>query len=82
MQLLYDLLLPQSFNLKPATATRPSIQGPKTNLKVAAILEKANAIRQVLSLSLSLLFRVNIDGILMQACAGSDEDDDGSWSDS
>jgi hypothetical protein len=32
------------------------VQGPKTNLKVAAILEKANAIRQVcLSLSLSLL---------------------------
>jgi hypothetical protein len=32
------------------------VQGPKTNLKVAAILEKANAIRQVcLSLSFSLL---------------------------
>lgn len=37
----------QSFNLKPAVTTRPSIQGPKTNLKFAAILEKANAIRQV-----------------------------------
>ncbi|OMO97688.1 putative Protein SCAR2 [Corchorus olitorius] len=35
-----------SFNLKPAVVTRPSIQGPKTNLRVAAILEKANAIRQ------------------------------------
>lgn len=36
----------KSFNLKPAVQTRPSIQGPKTNLRVAAILEKANAIRQ------------------------------------
>ncbi|KAF1868137.1 hypothetical protein Lal_00018653 [Lupinus albus] len=35
----------KSFNLKPAMATRPNIQGPKTNLKLAAILEKANAIR-------------------------------------
>ncbi|KAI3472849.1 hypothetical protein Pfo_029978 [Paulownia fortunei] len=52
----------QSFNLKPAMALRPSIRGPNTNLKVAAILEKANAIRQAL--------------------AGSDEDDDDSWSDS
>ena len=37
----------QSYNLKPAVVTRPSIQGPKTNLKVAAILEKAKTIRQV-----------------------------------
>ncbi|KAK9290512.1 hypothetical protein L1049_008682 [Liquidambar formosana] len=48
-----DSLLQQirtkSFNLKPAVVTRPSIQGPKTNLKVAAILEKANAIRQALA---------------------------------
>nr|GEV99456.1 protein SCAR4-like [Tanacetum cinerariifolium] len=36
----------KSFNLKPAVQTRPSIQGPRTNLTVAAILEKANAIRQ------------------------------------
>ncbi|KAA0063735.1 protein SCAR2 isoform X2 [Cucumis melo var. makuwa] len=45
-----DSLLAQirtkSFSLKPAVVTRPSIQGPKTNLRVAAILEKANAIRQ------------------------------------
>ncbi|XP_004506831.1 protein SCAR2 isoform X2 [Cicer arietinum] len=52
----------KSFSLKPAVATRPSIQGPKTNLKLAAILEKANSIRQAL--------------------AGSDEDDEDSWSDS
>lgn len=45
----------QSFNLRPAAVQRPPrIQGPKTNLRVAAILEKANAIRQV-SLSLSYL---------------------------
>lgn len=41
-------LFGQSFNLKPTATSRPSIQGrPNTNLKVAAILEKANAIRQV-----------------------------------
>ncbi|BFG36524.1 hypothetical protein CerSpe_227960 [Prunus speciosa] len=53
-----DSLLQQirtkSFNLKPAsvtrqTVTRPSVQGPTTNLRVAAILEKANAIRQALT---------------------------------
>lgn len=48
-----DSLLAQirtkSFSLKPAVATRPSVQGPKTNLRVAAILEKANAIRQALA---------------------------------
>ncbi|KAK1412445.1 hypothetical protein QVD17_33706 [Tagetes erecta] len=37
----------KSFNLKPAAPSRPIIQhGPTTNLRVAAILEKANAIRQ------------------------------------
>ncbi|XP_022978073.1 protein SCAR2 isoform X4 [Cucurbita maxima] len=45
-----DSLLAQirtkSFSLKPAAVTRPSVQGPKTNLRVAAILERANAIRQ------------------------------------
>ncbi|GMH13371.1 hypothetical protein Nepgr_015212 [Nepenthes gracilis] len=48
-----DTLLEQirnkSVNLKPAATTRPSIQGPKTNLKVAAILEKANTIRQAMA---------------------------------
>ncbi|CAK8574773.1 unnamed protein product [Lathyrus sativus] len=39
----------KSFNLKPAVAKRPSIQGPKTNMKLAAILEKANSIRQALA---------------------------------
>ncbi|KAF8046139.1 hypothetical protein N665_3999s0001 [Sinapis alba] len=48
-----DSLLAQirnkSVSLKPAVATRPSIQtGPKTNLRVAAILEKANTIRQAM----------------------------------
>ena len=43
----YDFSFCQSFNLKPAVAARPNIQGPRTNLKVAAILEKASTIRQV-----------------------------------
>ncbi|KAL5740280.1 hypothetical protein ACOSQ2_029460 [Xanthoceras sorbifolium] len=43
---LLEQIRTKSFNLKPAVVTRPSIQGPKTNLKVAAILQKANAIRQ------------------------------------
>ncbi|XP_073276026.1 protein SCAR2-like isoform X2 [Primulina huaijiensis] len=59
---LLEQIRTKSFNLKPALATKPSIRGPRTNLKVAAILEKANAIRQAL--------------------AGSDEDDEDSWSDS
>ncbi|XP_044492092.1 protein SCAR2-like isoform X2 [Mangifera indica] len=59
---LLEQIRTKSFNLKPAVLSRPSVQFPKTNLKVAAILEKANAIRQ--------------------ATAGSDEDDEDSWSDS
>ncbi|KAI6673283.1 hypothetical protein NL676_001189 [Syzygium grande] len=43
---LLEQIRTKSFNLKPAAVTRPSIQGPKTNLRVNAILEKANAIRQ------------------------------------
>lgn len=43
---LLEQIRAKSFNLKPAAVSRPSIQGPKTNLRVAAILEKANAIRQ------------------------------------
>ncbi|KAJ7950067.1 Protein SCAR2 [Quillaja saponaria] len=46
---LLEQIRTKSFNLKSAALTRPSIQGPKTNLKVAAILEKANAIRQALA---------------------------------
>ncbi|KAL4557811.1 hypothetical protein LXL04_036003 [Taraxacum kok-saghyz] len=42
---LLEQIRAKSFNLKPAVQTRPSIQGPSTNLRVAAILEKANAIR-------------------------------------
>ncbi|GAB2255207.1 hypothetical protein Droror1_Dr00008985 [Drosera rotundifolia] len=48
-----DVLLEQirnkTFYLKPAAATRPIIHGPKTNLKVVAILEKANNIRQAMA---------------------------------
>uniref|UniRef100_A0A803MB89 Protein SCAR n=1 Tax=Chenopodium quinoa TaxID=63459 RepID=A0A803MB89_CHEQI len=43
------MLLRKSFNLKPAVAARPNIQGPRTNLKVAAILEKASTIRQAMA---------------------------------
>ncbi|XP_028767572.1 SCAR-like protein 1 isoform X2 [Neltuma alba] len=41
----------KSFNLRPAATRRNRYhyQGPRTNLKVAAILEKANAIRQALA---------------------------------
>ncbi|KAL5709821.1 hypothetical protein ACHQM5_020462 [Ranunculus cassubicifolius] len=46
---LLEQIRAKSFNLKPAIATRPSVQGPSTNLKVVAILEKANAIRQALA---------------------------------
>jgi len=59
---LLEQIRNQSFNLKSTSITKPQVNGPSTNLKLAAILEKANAIRQ--------------------ACVGSDEDDDGSWSDS
>ncbi|MED6135569.1 hypothetical protein PIB30_047772 [Stylosanthes scabra] len=47
---LLEQIRSKSFNLRPAaTATRPIMQGPKTNLRVAAILEKANSIRQALA---------------------------------
>lgn len=46
-------LLCQSFNLKPVLAKRPMIMGrPSTNLKVVAILERANAFRQVCHIDL------------------------------
>ncbi|KAJ6425157.1 hypothetical protein OIU84_025852 [Salix udensis] len=63
---LLEQIRAKSFNLKPASMTRPSIQGvqgPKTNLKVAAILEKASAIRQALT-------------------GSDEDDDSDSWSDS
>ncbi|RDY02485.1 Protein SCAR2, partial [Mucuna pruriens] len=47
---LLEMIRTKSFNLRPAVVQRPpSIHGPKTNLRVAAILEKANAIRQALA---------------------------------
>ncbi|KAJ8898981.1 hypothetical protein K2173_008483 [Erythroxylum novogranatense] len=63
---LLEQIRAKSFNLKPATLARPSIQGipgPKTNLRVAAILEKANSIRQALT-------------------GSDEDDDSDSWSDS
>ncbi|OQU92748.1 hypothetical protein SORBI_3001G402400 [Sorghum bicolor] len=49
-----DTLLEQiknkSFNLKPVIAKRPNVMGgPKTNLQVVAILERAQAIRQAVA---------------------------------
>ncbi|KAI3974689.1 hypothetical protein MKX01_004418 [Papaver californicum] len=46
---LLEQIRNMSFSLKPAAVTRPSVQGPRTNLKLVAILEKANAIRQALA---------------------------------
>ncbi|XP_073290171.1 uncharacterized protein [Primulina huaijiensis] len=46
---LLEQIRTKSFNLKPALATNPIIRGHRTNLKVAAILEKAKAIRQALA---------------------------------
>ncbi|RZC55788.1 hypothetical protein C5167_014645 [Papaver somniferum] len=46
---LLEQIRNRSFSLKPAAVTRPSVQGPRTNLKLVAILEKANAIRQALA---------------------------------
>ncbi|MQM01790.1 hypothetical protein Taro_034548 [Colocasia esculenta] len=43
---LLEQIRNKSFSLKPATVSKPHIKGPSTNLKVAAILERANAIRQ------------------------------------
>lgn len=45
---LLEQIRTKSFNLRPAVSLRPRISGPdtNTNLRVAAILEKANAIRQ------------------------------------
>ncbi|KAE8099086.1 hypothetical protein FH972_017095 [Carpinus fangiana] len=43
---LLEQIRTKSFNLRPAVVTRASIHGPNTNLKVAAILEKAKTIRQ------------------------------------
>ncbi|PWA43855.1 hypothetical protein CTI12_AA531800 [Artemisia annua] len=44
---ILDQIRAKSFKLKPVVETTPtSIRGPLTNLRVAAMIEKANAIRQ------------------------------------
>lgn len=53
------LWLYQSFNLKPAVQTR----GPPTNLRVAAILEKANAIRQTVA-EVMMILTTMIAGVI------------------
>ncbi|XP_044981830.1 protein SCAR2-like [Hordeum vulgare subsp. vulgare] len=45
-----DEIKNKTFNLKPVVAKRPNVMGgPRTNLQVAAILERANAIRQAVA---------------------------------
>ncbi|XP_062179109.1 protein SCAR2-like [Phragmites australis] len=40
----------KSFNLKPVLTKRPNVMGgPRTNLQVVAILERAHAIRQAVA---------------------------------
>ncbi|KAH0464898.1 hypothetical protein IEQ34_005001 [Dendrobium chrysotoxum] len=84
---LLEQIKTKSLNLKPATSKTNMIKAPSTNLKVAAILEKANAIRQVVirykcpfSLTFFIILYQNFNS--EQACAGSDEDDDDNWNDS
>lgn len=43
---LLEQIKTKSLNLKPATSKANMVKAPSTNLKVAAMLEKANAIRQ------------------------------------
>lgn len=85
----------QSQNLKPAGSAKPNLRGPPTNPKIAAILEKANTIRKVGPLiglqknhrnlfSTLFLFPSFWFYVLIQACVGSDDDDEDGhdWSDS
>lgn len=47
---LLEQIKNKSFNLKPVLAKRPNVMGgPKTNLQVVAILERAHAIRQAVA---------------------------------
>ncbi|CAD6210838.1 unnamed protein product [Miscanthus lutarioriparius] len=47
---LLEQIKNKSFNLKPVIAKRPNVMGgPKTNLQVVAILERAHAIRQAVA---------------------------------
>ncbi|KAL6648300.1 hypothetical protein ACP70R_012524 [Stipagrostis hirtigluma subsp. patula] len=47
---ILDQIKNKSFNLKPVIAKRPNVMGgPRTNLQVVAILERAHAIRQAVA---------------------------------
>lgn len=87
----------QSFSLRPTVTGRPTFaSGPAANVKVTAILEKANAIRQVRSclifwnFSFSVLFlfypfielHCKINCETCQAVGSDDGEDDDNWSDS
>uniref|UniRef100_A0A2N9HVH4 Protein SCAR n=1 Tax=Fagus sylvatica TaxID=28930 RepID=A0A2N9HVH4_FAGSY len=78
----------KSFNLRRTVTTKPSNTTGLANVKVTAILEKANAIRQVpISYSpflfLYVLFLVTYETHSGETCqaVGSDVDDDDTWSD-
>ncbi|URE07625.1 hypothetical protein MUK42_21290 [Musa troglodytarum] len=45
---LLEQIRNKSFSLKPAVLSKPNNKGHSTNIKVAAILEKANALRQAM----------------------------------
>lgn len=86
-------ILSQSFNLRQTKTTKPTnTPGPATNVKVTAILEKANAIRQVHNNELPFLFLCShypavfntvwlTVKITCQAVGSDDGDDDDTWSD-
>jgi len=86
--LLTFALLVQAFNLRPTvTGKSNDATGPTANVKVTAILEKANAIRQVyvtillLSITVigsSFLYLISIH---FQVVASDDGEDDDNWSD-
>ncbi|KAL4572452.1 hypothetical protein LXL04_019229 [Taraxacum kok-saghyz] len=56
---LLEQIRTKSYKLKPAVQTRPNIHSPNTNVRLAAILEKANAIRQVVLGEIIMLNRYN-----------------------
>jgi len=85
-------LLVQAFNLRPTvTGKSNDATGPTANVKVTAILEKANAIRQVFVTTLLLSITdfpycdwfciLYLISIHLQVVASDDGEDDDNWSD-
>lgn len=74
----------QSFNLRRTAPAKPTgATGPPTSVKVSAILEKANAIRQV-SINpyppVNLFFLIDLLFLTCTQAVGSDDGED-NWSD-